>query len=123
MTDPLDSRIGEIAQRVVFPIELSKIKEFARAIKDGSPGYVDATAARSLGFTAPPAPPTFTTVASFHSDKGYSHINDTFDLDLKRCVHGEHSWVYHEPVVAGDVLTGVTTLGSVSHRETRSGGY
>lgn len=121
MSDPLETRIGEVLQRVELPVEAGKIREFARAIGDDSPVRLDAGAARAAGFAAPLAPPTFTTTSFFHVDD-YAHIPKSLGLDLARLVHGEQSWDYHRPIVAGDVLTGVTILESVAARPMRAGG-
>jgi acyl dehydratase len=121
MSDPLEARIGEILQWVELPVEAGKIREFSRAIDDVSPVRSDKAAARAAGFTAQLAPPTFTTTSFFHVDD-YAHIPRSLGLDLARLVHGEQSWDYHRPVVAGDVLTGVSILASVTARPMRSGG-
>jgi acyl dehydratase len=120
--DPLEHRIGEVLQRTRFPIEAGKVREFAHAIGDASPVYRAAEAARSAGFPAAIAPPTFTTAILHYLETDFSHVSKVLELDLSRLVHGEHDWTFHRPMVVGETLDAVTTLQSVTSRRTRSGG-
>jgi acyl dehydratase len=122
MSDPLEPRIGEVLQRVAFPIEAGKVREFARAIGDASPVRHDVEAARSMGFAAVPAPPTFTTAIFHYLDTDYAHLSKLLGLDLSRLVHGEQAWTLRRPLLVGEVLDAVTTLDSVAARPARSGG-
>jgi acyl dehydratase len=105
---------------VTLPIEAGKVREFARAIKDDNPIYRDPEAARAAGFTAIPAPPTYTVVAA-HFQEGEGGVL-ALGLDLARVLHGEQEWTYHRTPVVGDVLTGETKVASVTTKPGRRGG-
>jgi acyl dehydratase len=77
-------------------VELGKIREFAKAVKDPNPAYVDDESAV--------APPTFLmTVAHWIVD--LSATRPGVRLDTKRLLHGEQEFEYLAPIRAGDVLT------------------
>ncbi|MBN9634675.1 MAG: MaoC family dehydratase N-terminal domain-containing protein, partial [Actinobacteria bacterium] len=63
MADP--SLIGTHLGTTKFPVDRSKVREFALSLDDHDPVYQDAAAARTAGFGAIPAPATFV-VSSAH---------------------------------------------------------
>lgn len=93
------------------PYEVSrvKIREFAYAIGDHNPVYLDVEAAKALGHPDVIAPPTFAIVISFQMG---AHV--VFDpglgLDYSRVVHGEQAFSYTRPIHAGDVLVGTPRI-------------
>lgn len=93
------------------PYEVSrvKIKDFAIAIGDPNPAYLDAAAARKLGHPDVIAPPTFAIVVSFGMG---AHVVGAQDLGLNYAlvVHGEQEFKYSRPIHAGDLLVGVPTI-------------
>ncbi|HEU0132960.1 MAG TPA: MaoC family dehydratase N-terminal domain-containing protein [Mycobacteriales bacterium] len=93
------------------PYEVSrvKIKDFAIAIGDPNPAYLDPEAARVLGYPDVIAPPTFAIVVSFGMG---GHVVGAPDLGLNYAlvVHGEQSFSYSRPIHAGDVLVGTPTI-------------
>lgn len=113
------SVIGKPTSRSVVAVDRAAVANFARAVKDESPIYNDLDAARAAGFDNIPAPPTFTFAASFWGayaelQKGIDKIegNPMFEIIGKLMakgglvLHGEQEFLYHRPVVAGDVLVG-----------------
>ena len=93
------------------PYEVSrvKIREFATAIGDGNPDYLDPEAARALGHPDVIAPPTFAIVISF--TMGAQVVLDPgLGLNYAVVVHGEQSFSYSRPIAAGDVLVGTPTI-------------
>ncbi len=126
------SVIGKPTSRSVVAIERGPIANFARAVKDDSPVYADAEAARAAGFEAIPAPPTFTFAASYWGSydelqRGVDRIegNPMFEIIGKLMakgglvLHGEQEFVYHRPVVAGDVLVGNGTCVDAYEKESK----
>ena len=92
-----------------------KIREFARAIGAENPEYHDPEAARAIGYPDVVAPPTFPTVVTMAA--GTRIIDDPeLGLDYTRVVHGDQSFVYTRPVVAGDALVCVSTVEEISQR-------
>jgi acyl dehydratase len=86
-----------------------KIKDFAIAIGDPNPAYLDPAAARALGHPDVIAPPTFAIVISFQMG-GAIVLDPDLGLDYSRVVHGEQSFSYSRPIHAGDVLVGTPTI-------------
>lgn len=89
------------------PYEVSrvKIKEFANAIGDNNPAYLDPEAARALGHPDVIAPPTFAIVISFQMGAQVVFAPD-LGLNYALVVHGEQAFTYTRPIHAGDVLVG-----------------
>lgn len=85
-----------------------KIREFASAIGDPNPAYHDVAAAAALGHADLVAPPTFAIVLSMKAMETVV-FDPELGLDYSRVVHGEQSFSYERPIVAGDELA-VTTL-------------
>lgn len=115
-----DALVGSIIDRVSFPVEEGKIREFAIAAGDPNPVYRDADAARAAGHPAIPAPPTFSVVAGHWRDQ--AAMVSRLHLDIRRVVVGETGWEYYAPLYAGDRLTGERVVSSMTERVGRSGG-
>jgi acyl dehydratase len=93
----------------VYEVGREKIREFAVAIGDANPAYVDAAHARSLGHRDVVAPPTFAftvTIEAFRAVMQDAELN----LDFSRVVHGEQRFAAIRPIVAGDRLVVVASL-------------
>ncbi|GLZ39999.1 MaoC family dehydratase N-terminal domain-containing protein [Actinokineospora sp. NBRC 105648] len=99
----------------VYEVGRAKIREFAEAIGDPRPEYVDAEAARALGYTDVVAPPTFTTIVNLAAINRIVSDPD-LGLDYSRMVHGDQSFAYHSPVVAGDRLLVTSTVEAIMSR-------
>lgn len=117
----LEGRIGEIVREVTFPIEFGKIAEFARAMRDDNPIFYSNESAAKAGFAAVPAPLTFSVASAHYAGGNATDLPVKLGLDLSRTVHGEQRWVYHRPVLAGMLLTGVTRIAQVDRKESRGG--
>lgn len=115
-----DSLTGRDLGTMTFPVDRSKVREFARSLGDPDPVYTDVEAARSAGFPDIPVPPTFV-VSSAHW-REEDNMVATLGLDLRRVLHGECGWEYHGPVVVGDELTASRRVADVTTREGRRGG-
>ncbi len=89
-----------------------KVREFARAVLSGAPEHHDPDAARAAGYADVVAPPTFAIVVQ---DATLQQLlaDDDAAVDFSRVVHGDQSFSYTRPIVAGDELTGVMTVTSV----------
>ncbi len=95
-----------------YEVGREKIAEFARAIGDHHPAYLDPTAARELGHPDVIAPPTFPNV---FVDRAAAHLvtDPELGLDFTRVVHGEQRFTYTRPVRAGDRLVCDTTVENI----------
>jgi acyl dehydratase len=107
------SLIGVWGPEGTMRIELGKIREFARAVKDENPRYRDAQAAL--------APPTFLmTIAHWIGDLGQTR--SAVKLDYRRLLHGEQEFEYVRPIRAGDVLTFRSRTKDVFEKQGKRGG-
>jgi acyl dehydratase len=89
-----------------------KIREFADAVGDGNPAYHDVDAARALGYADVVAPPTFAIVMSMRASHAVI-LDPDLGLDYSRVVHGEQSFTYRRPIVAGDELVVTTSIENI----------
>ena len=99
-----------------YEVSREKIRDFATAIGDTNPAYVDRDAAKALGYRDVIAPPTFLTVLGFRFGLDSPIIDPELGLNYFLVVHGEQSFLAHRPVFAGDVLTAVTTVADIRVR-------
>jgi acyl dehydratase len=90
-----------------FSVEVEKghIRRFAHAIGDESPVWRDPDAAKSLGYQAIPAPPTFAFTLLMEANQSFL-ILDEMGIDKRKSMHAEQGFVYHAPILAGDTITG-----------------
>ena len=114
---PLDqSYVGRVyPPSPEFEVGREKIREFADAIGEPDPLHRDPAAARAAGYADVIAPLTFTTVLNLRA------INEIvadpqLGLDYGRMVHGDQSFEYHSPVVAGDRLVTTASVEAIMHR-------
>jgi acyl dehydratase len=96
-----------------YAVGREKIREFAHAVGETDPRYLDVEAAREAGFDDVVAPPMFAAVYS--GPAVYPAIMES-GLDFSRMVHGAQEFTWHEPVVAGDEITTEASLDSRSER-------
>jgi hypothetical protein len=82
--------VGDTIEEWEFRVEAGKVREFGRAVRD-----VHANDSAI-------APPTFPVVAG--ADFVERLITTFLALDRSRTVHGEQTYEYFSPIVAGDVL-------------------
>ena len=107
------SLIGVWGPEGTMRVELGKVREFARAVKDDNPVYRDQ--ARSL------APPTFLmTIAHWLGDLGQTR--SAVKLDYRRLLHGEQEFEYVRPIRPGDVLTFRSRTKDVFEKAGKRGG-
>jgi N-terminal half of MaoC dehydratase len=96
-----------------MPVELGKIREFARATKS-----------RNTDYDGPSAltPPTFLMTATFWSTPG-SDPTMALTRDRSHVLHGEQEFVFHgAPPRAGDVLTVTRRIDRVYEKTGARGG-
>ncbi|MBT1098649.1 MaoC family dehydratase N-terminal domain-containing protein [Streptomyces sp. Tu10] len=92
-----------------YEVGREKIREFAEAVGDPHPAYVDAEAARALGHADVIAPPTFVFSITYRA-AGEVVQDPQLGLDYNRVVHGDQKFSYVRPVRAGDRLTVTSTI-------------
>ncbi len=92
-----------------YEVGREKIREFAEAVGDTHPAYVDLEAARALGHADVIAPPTFVFSITYRA-AGVVVQDPQLGLDYSRVVHGDQKFSYVRPVRAGDRLTVTSTI-------------
>lgn len=95
-----------------YLVSREKIREFAIAIGDTQPAYLNPDAARGLGYADVVAPPTFAIVVTMPA--GYQVTFDPeLGLDYSRVVHGEQQFRHRRALLAGDEVTVVVCVDSI----------
>lgn len=110
--------VGRSGEPIEMRVELGKIREFAHAVKDPNPVYLDEEAAKAEAGGVMP-PPTFFVTQGFWDD-GRGSVD--LDLDWKRVLHGGQEYEYRRPVYAGDVLTARTRVADIFTKPGKRGG-
>jgi hypothetical protein len=107
------SLIGVWGPAGTLRVEVGKIREFARAVKDTKPDYLQ----RDDAIT----PPTFLmTISHWVGDLGQTR--SAVKLDYRRLLHGEQEFEYVRPIRAGDVLTFRSRTKDVFEKAGKRGG-
>jgi acyl dehydratase len=96
----------------VYEVGREKIREFAEAIGDKNPAYVDPEAARALGQPDVIAPPTFATVITLQAG-GQAVFDPGLGLNYAFVVHGEQQFIHHRPIRANDALSTTVTISDI----------
>ena len=95
-----------------YLVSREKIREFATAIGDHNPAYHLVEAAQALGYADVVAPPTFLVILGQRSSAQVV-FDPELGLDYSRVVHGEQSFTYNRPVVAGDLLIAAGSVANI----------
>ncbi len=107
------SLLGVWGPETTMRVETGKVREFARAVKDPNPVFLDETGAL--------APPTFLmTIAHWLRD--LDQTRSAVKLDYRRLLHGEQDFEYVSPIRAGDVLTFRSRTKEVFEKQGKRGG-
>jgi acyl dehydratase len=96
--------IGREYEPTVYEIGREKMREYARAVGDGSPLIMDNEVGRASGYDDCIAPPVF---ASVYNLMGAAQLffDPEVKLNMAMLVHGEQEFEFHRPVKPGDVIT------------------
>ena len=101
-------------------VERGKIKEFARAIGDLSPFYLDDTIGRASEWGDIIAPPTFpTTFRDENADTG-AMLKD-LGVDISRILHGEQEFEHYKPIRPGETYLCRSRITDIYEKTGRSG--
>ncbi|RIV22055.1 MaoC family dehydratase [Alicyclobacillaceae bacterium I2511] len=110
MTLDFSAFMGQSSSPVRNEVEKGAIRRFAEALGDPNPLYRDEVYARSMGYASVPAPPTFSRTFDYGTIAG-------FTLPEEGLIHGDQSFTYYAPIVAGDVLYCSSQLLQVKERK------
>jgi acyl dehydratase len=98
-----------------FEVGREKVREFAKAVKADDPACLDEKAAAELGYDALVVPPTFVTILAKLVQADFMRKVDT-GYDTMQIVQVDQKFVYHRPILAGDVLHARMEIDSVVER-------
>ena len=99
------SAVGRSFTPVTARVEPGRLRYFVNTIGERNPIYRDAQVARTEGYSAIPAPPTYLfCLEMLDSDDPFEFLTE-LEINLTRILHGEQSFTYHAPVVVGDTIT------------------
>jgi acyl dehydratase len=107
--------IGKSYPAVSYAVGREKVREYAWAVGETNPVYVDVDAARAAGYADVVAPPMFAVVYA-----GRAVTPALFDpevgIDFANMLHAGQEFEWGPLVVAGDEVTTTTTVKDISRR-------
>lgn len=98
-----------------YEVGREKVREFAKAVKADDPACLDEHSAAELGYDALVAPPTFVTILGKMVQADFMRKVDT-GYETLQMVQVDQRFVYHKPILAGDVLHARMEVHSVVER-------
>jgi acyl dehydratase len=111
---------GKAYAPFVVTVERGKIKEFARAIGDLSPFYLDDAVGRASEWGDIVAPPTFAiTFRDENADTGV--LLRDLGVDISRILHGEQEFEHYKPIRPGETYLCQTRVSDIYEKAGRSG--
>ena len=108
--------IGTELGASVLPIERDRLRLFAKAIGETNAIYFNDDAAKAAGYSALPAPPTFLFAAELDSGAAFAML-ERMGVPLCRLLHGEQTFEYFRPLIAGDVVTVTSTVNDIYEKK------
>ncbi len=99
------SAVGRAFTPVTARVEPGRLRYFLDTLGETNPLYRDPAAAKAAGYSAPPVPPTYLFCLELMDSERPFEMLEALNMDLRNILHGEQKFVYHTPVVVGDVLT------------------
>ena len=107
--------IGKTYPASVYAVGREKIREYAYAVGETNPLYLDVEAAREAGYADLVAPPMFAVVYA-----GRAITPALFDpevgIDFSHMLHAGQEFEWGRMVVAGDEITTTTTVAEIGER-------
>lgn len=98
-----------------YEVSREKIREFTRAIKADDPACLDDKAAAELGYDGLAAPLTFVTILAKLVQADFMRKVDT-GYETMQIVQVDQKFVFHKPILAGEVLHAQMEIQSVQER-------
>lgn len=101
---PLNQSLkGKTYREVTFEVDRDRVNQFAMAVGEDDPRFIDPEAAKAEGFPEQVAFPTFPTVLQILTSAQVV-VDEELGLDYSRVVHGEQAYDWRRPIVVGDRL-------------------
>lgn len=117
MTDGPHPALGRTWPATTYAVGREKVREYALAVGESDPRYLDVGAARAAGYADVVAPPMFVVVYAAPAI-GPALFDPEVGMNFARMVHGGQRFDWHRLVVAGEELT--TAASFDAYEEKRS---
>jgi acyl dehydratase len=101
-------------------VERGRIKDFARAIGDLNPFYLDDRVAGASEFGEVIAPPTFPITFRDENSDTNAFLKD-LGTDISRILHGEQEFELHRPIRAGETFVCRPKVADIYEKSGKSG--
>ena len=101
-------------------VERGRIKDFARAIGDLNPFYLDDRVGAASEFGDVIAPPTFPITFKDESSDTNAFLKE-LGTDISRILHGEQEFELHRPIRAGETFVCRPKLTDIYEKSGKSG--
>jgi acyl dehydratase len=107
--------VGKRYPPTVYAVGREKVREYALAVGETNPLYLDPQAARAAGHRDVVAPPMFVVVYSGGA-LGPALFDPEVGIDFARLVHGGQEFRWGPLVVAGDEITTTVSVKDITER-------
>jgi acyl dehydratase len=107
--------IGKTFPPATYAVGREKVREYAHAVGETNPLYLDVKAARAAGYDDVVAPPMFAVVYSLPAVWPLL-FDPEIGIDFAHLVHGGQEFEWGPLVVAGDEITTTSSVKDVSER-------
>jgi acyl dehydratase len=107
--------IGKTYAPKTYAVGREKVREYANAVGETNPLYLDVEAARAAGHADVVAPPMFAVVYTFPSMMPV-FFDPELGIDFRRLVHGGQEFAWGPLVIAGDEISTTLTVADISTR-------
>jgi acyl dehydratase len=107
--------IGKTYEPVTYAVGREKIKEYAAAVGETNPVYLDHEAARAAGYEDVVAPPMFAVVYAGRA-VGPALFDPDVGLNFAMMVHGGQEFRWGPVVVAGDEIATTAKVKEIADR-------
>ena len=98
-----------------YVVGREQVRQYAKAVKAFDPASHDEDAAAELGYSSIIAPPTFMAIFAVMIQNHFFQNND-IGLETMQIVQVDQKFLFHQPIKAGDELTGALYVQSVDER-------
>jgi acyl dehydratase len=98
-----------------FVVGREMVRAFTKSVKADDPASLEEAAAAELGYDSLVAPPTFVTILAKLVQADFMRNVDT-GYDTMQLVQVDQKFIYHKPILVGDVLHARMEIDSVNER-------
>jgi acyl dehydratase len=108
--------IGKTYPTKTYQVSKDKIKEYAKAIKNLDPHFVDEEFAKKSKYGTIIAPPTFCVVFGAELIEPM-FFDPEIKLNMAMLVHGEQEFEFYDVIKAGDTITTTSKIVNIVNKE------